>query len=62
MASKKSIDPVYDWGVTEGRSQMRGEILTYLEEQYMKPEVTIDGVEGQAILKLTRDIVNKFSI
>jgi len=43
-------------GFEEGRIEARKEVLSYLEQKYMNPEIERGSVEGDAILALTREL------
>lgn len=52
----KVTDGLYKAGIRKGRQEMKVEALTFLQEQYMSKEVERGSAEGEAILKLTRDL------
>ena len=48
--------PLFNAGIAEGEERMRLKALSFLEDLYMKPEVTRDSVEGKAILKVASEL------
>ena len=55
---KKSIvhDPKYKVGYDQGREDERKRALSYLEQRYMHPSVARGSEEGQALLKITKEL------
>lgn len=48
--------PLFDAGIKEGREQMQKLALSFLQAQYMDPEVARNSPEGQAIIKVATDL------
>lgn len=53
---------IYAAGVKEGKRQMRIDMLSWLEEEYLKPDVAIGDTKGEAILALARQLSEAFKI
>lgn len=50
------LSPLFKNGVQQGRTQMKVEALTFLQEKYMSKEVERGSAEGEAILKVVREL------
>jgi hypothetical protein len=50
----------YELGITEGRAQARKELLDWLEEEFMKPEVDMLSVWGRSILEIAKKAATHF--
>lgn len=57
MESPTSVDdPIFNAGVEEGRQQVRKEVLSHLEEQYMSNDIARSSPEAVAILDVAKSI------
>lgn len=50
----------YELGITEGRAQARKEVLDYLEDEFMKPEVDLVSVWARSILEVAKKTAAHF--
>jgi hypothetical protein len=55
-AQAKVIGAAYDNGVSEGRREVRKQVLDFLEEAYMKPNVKHKTPLAEGILDLAREL------
>ena len=53
---EKAFDLGFKRGSQVTKDDVRQEVLTYLEQQYMRPTVERGSVEGKAILELAREL------
>lgn len=50
----------YALGITEGRAQARKEVLDYLENEFMRPEVDMISVWARSILEVAKKTAAHF--
>ena len=55
---KSDFLKAYNEGIKEGHEQLRVQVLSWLEAEFMKREVTRGSERGEAILELARELSN----
>lgn len=60
-ATNRAIKSAFDDGVREGRKEMKVEVLSFLENQYVKGKFPRKSPKAEAMLQIVADISAKLN-